>query len=300
MGGIDIYPPSQPSGMTLAYAEVTANQTGITTEVDLTGLTVTVTVPAGRRIKITTSIYINRTVADGVSVLRIKEGGTQLHQADYFVRNAAEAQTVERSVVITPSAGTHTYKLTLALGTGTGSTGLVAAATFPAYILVEDVTGTIYPAGTLVTSGLIASEPWTLYIPTWASVSGSQPSIGNGQLFMRYIKNGRTVNGIFYFQAGSTTNYGQAATAWTWSLPFTAQGAFVWQPIGMMQCFKDASNCAHSLIRVYGSDGLNNKLHVVFHGAQPVGAESFVGPSVPWTWATSNEIAGYFTYETVS
>ena len=37
----------------LGYAQVVANQAGIgTTEVDLTGLTVTVTVPAGRRVRI--------------------------------------------------------------------------------------------------------------------------------------------------------------------------------------------------------------------------------------------------------
>ena len=41
-----------PKGV-LGYAQVTANQGSITTGSDLTGLSVTVTVPAGRRLKIT-------------------------------------------------------------------------------------------------------------------------------------------------------------------------------------------------------------------------------------------------------
>jgi hypothetical protein len=289
-------------GSTLGYAEKTANQSITNTQTDVTGLAATVTVPAGRRLRISAFAEIQNTqAAVNYAAMRIHEGATQL-QEDVVPLGVTGANqqygTCTPSVVVTPSAGVHTYNVKAAVQ-NTGGT-LLAGATAPAYILVEDITGAVWPTGSAVTAGMVASEAWTSYTPAWASTSGSQPSIGNGTMWMRYTKIGRTVTGFFYFLAGSSTNYGQAATPWTWSLPLTAQGAFVWQPIGMVQCFKDGSNCAHSIMRVWGSDGLNNKMHVVFHGAQPVGAESMVGPSVPWTWATSNEIAGYFTYEAAS
>src|SRR6266700_2865661 len=63
----------------IGYAEVTANQTGITTEVDLTGLSQAVTVNTSRRIRI--SLYIPR-AASSVSadriLITIYEGATQL------------------------------------------------------------------------------------------------------------------------------------------------------------------------------------------------------------------------------
>jgi hypothetical protein len=47
--------------------------------------------------------------------------------------------TLHASVVLTPSAGSHTYKLSLARAAGTGSLTLGAGATFPAYIMVEGI-----------------------------------------------------------------------------------------------------------------------------------------------------------------
>lgn len=125
------------SGGTLNYAQIVANQEGITTEVDVTGLVVPVTVGAGRRIKISAFINASKTVADGEKHVYIKEGATYL-QVIYEAAGSVGIDTLYGSVILTPSAGPHTYKLA-ADRSGTGTMSLIASATAPAFILVEDI-----------------------------------------------------------------------------------------------------------------------------------------------------------------
>lgn len=138
---------SIPGGW-IGYAEVTANQTISTgTETDLTGLTVTVTVAANRKIRIRGQGIISRSVADGVSVGRIKEGSTELGRwaqhapsaTTEFDAASGDAVSSPAGVFVTPSAGSHTYKLTLQRFSGTGNVVLNAAAGSQAFIMVEDV-----------------------------------------------------------------------------------------------------------------------------------------------------------------
>lgn len=124
---------------TLGYAQVTASQGSITTEVDLTGLAVTVTVAAGRRIRISGYGLFQSTVTDDVCELRIKEGATLLNLWTGTVRPANINKTADAHVILTPSTGSHTYKLTAIRNSGTGTVTFGAAATLPAYILVEDI-----------------------------------------------------------------------------------------------------------------------------------------------------------------
>jgi len=108
--------------------------------VDITGLSVTVTVVAGRRIRITASGAFFDTVATDVVQMNIKEGATQLQQAAIVPGAASANVNVEKSVVIaSPSAGAHTYKVSAIRSTGTGAVTFNAGATFPAFILVEDI-----------------------------------------------------------------------------------------------------------------------------------------------------------------
>lgn len=128
------------AGGTLGYAEVVANQTGIGAPADLTGLTVTVTVAAGRRIRISGATVAGiDTAVDQVS-LRIKEGATQLAEAPNTLTTAGRGYRYDVSTVETPSAGAHTYKLTLGRDTG-ASTAITSYAnsTTPAFLLVEDI-----------------------------------------------------------------------------------------------------------------------------------------------------------------
>lgn len=123
----------------LGYAEVTANQTGITTETDLTSLSVTVTVPSGgRRIKITGYVQAHSTVTSDIYRLRIKESTTVLQDCQFGPQGSTSFNATGVCMgVFTPSSGSHTYKLSLARDAGTGTVNLAASSTNPCYILVE-------------------------------------------------------------------------------------------------------------------------------------------------------------------
>lgn len=124
---------------TLGYAQVVASQATITTEVDLTGLSVAVTVVAGHRIKITAECMFSGTVVDNIAGLFIYEGATALQQRGTLCRPATWNMLAHAEVVLTPSAGAHTYKLRGILWGGTGSVTMYAASTAPAFILVQDI-----------------------------------------------------------------------------------------------------------------------------------------------------------------
>jgi hypothetical protein len=123
----------------LGYAEVTANQGSITTVVDLTDLSVTVTIAPGRRIRISAFTAFASTVADDTAELLIKEGATQLNRADVIQRPADVPSTAIAFYVGNPTAGSHTYKLAALRGAGTGTLTMAASATNPAFLLVEDI-----------------------------------------------------------------------------------------------------------------------------------------------------------------
>lgn len=120
------------------YAQAVTNQSGITTEVDLTSLTVTVTVGSGRRIRIVGSVYVSGGTGDTCK-LKIMEGATQLQERQLMF-SGGNAVALDATVSITPTAAAHTYKLTLTRSAGAAGTIVSnASATSPAFILVEDI-----------------------------------------------------------------------------------------------------------------------------------------------------------------
>lgn len=128
-----------PKGV-LGYSTATVDQTGISTETDLTGLSKAVTVGTGRLVVIEVQVNAARTVADGYTVVRIKEGTTVIQEAFVTPGLAGVAQTFGFSCApLTPTAGAHTYKVSLARGSGTGTINSNASATALAFILVEDI-----------------------------------------------------------------------------------------------------------------------------------------------------------------
>lgn len=123
------------AGGQLGYAQVVANQATITAEVDITGLSVTVTVGTGRRVKITGSLYWTNTGTAGTDLTKIYEDGVQINERAIPANTAAHG--VECVVVKTPTAGSRTYKVRGQATAGTGTSN--ASATFPAFIVVEDI-----------------------------------------------------------------------------------------------------------------------------------------------------------------
>ena len=121
----------------LGYAQVTAGQGSITTAVDLTGLSVSVTVAASRRVRVSWSTRYSGS-GGGMSITtKCMEGATQLQMAEAQVASNLFGLTIGGAVVLTPSAGAHTYKLQAQGNSGTAQ--LVASATDPSWLLVEDL-----------------------------------------------------------------------------------------------------------------------------------------------------------------
>lgn len=130
---------SQVATTTLGIAQATSNfSTTSSTAVQVTGLSVTVTVPTGgRRIKITAYIRdLSNSSSSGYAILSIWDGavgtGTLLNEGQ--ILNATTPVTA--IAVVNPSAGSKTYNIGLKIAvTGTGL--IEAATTAPAIILVE-------------------------------------------------------------------------------------------------------------------------------------------------------------------
>jgi hypothetical protein len=133
------------AGGWLGYVQATSNQGSITGETALTVLAggtgaVTVTVGTSRRIKVEFHGSMeNDTNNDGCSI-RIKESTTQLVRRDFPCPTSGASQGVYAAVVLTPSAGSHTYTVYGARGLGLGGTvTLDASSDSPAYLLVTDI-----------------------------------------------------------------------------------------------------------------------------------------------------------------
>jgi len=121
----------------IGEALVTASQASITAETDLTNLTVTVTAGANRRLKISATVPVQNSTPNVQMILSIKEGATYLQQGALIVAGTSVYETIHVEVDLTPTTGSHTYKLALQAAAGTGA--MAATANHPAFLLVEDI-----------------------------------------------------------------------------------------------------------------------------------------------------------------
>lgn len=127
--------PRDPNRRLLGYRQIISNYTG-TIAADVTGLSVPVIVPTGRKIVIKSHNYgMSSTTAGCILGHKIVEGATQLAAsspnepaANYVIQGNPEYMTA-------PTAGLHTYKVTA--GASAGSFTLTAGSNAPAFIRVE-------------------------------------------------------------------------------------------------------------------------------------------------------------------
>jgi hypothetical protein len=133
------------SAITLGYkSDSTGFTTAVTTDTQISGMTVTVTIPAGgRRVKITAyyGLFFNSNTTNA-GFLTIWDGtvgtGTKLAQASGGYISGSVANGIIAMAVVTPAAGSKTYNLgayTAGAGTLTGS----ASSTNQGFILVETI-----------------------------------------------------------------------------------------------------------------------------------------------------------------
>lgn len=132
---------SLPAGW-LGYVEDTTGQGSITTEATLTGLSVTVTINASRRIEIRVKAAAQSTVAGDTVLYRIKEGGTTLDSLPLPITAGGGPGAIGCEFALgghTPTAGLHTYSVSLARSSGTGTITHSASATQRSWIRVLDI-----------------------------------------------------------------------------------------------------------------------------------------------------------------
>lgn len=133
------------NAITLGYAQITAAVNG-TTLAQVTGLTVTVTIPAGgRKIKITAwTGNLGQSASGDQAIMSVWDGvvgsGTQLTQATFTsgFNGAGFGVATSAVAVVTPAAGSKTYNVGI-FNNGGGTATVGAAATSPAFILVEAI-----------------------------------------------------------------------------------------------------------------------------------------------------------------
>lgn len=123
----------------LAYAEKTTAQGSIgNTLTDVTGLSITFTAVANRRIRLSARGAVIASGTTGFCNMGLHEGATGLQYSEVNMPNVAgNGVGLYIDVVIVPTAGAHTYKVVAMASTGTMT--YHAAANRPAYILAEDL-----------------------------------------------------------------------------------------------------------------------------------------------------------------
>lgn len=124
----------------VGYAETTGVQDGITSETNITDLSVTVDVAAGRRLRI--EHYIGNVRGTNVgdrATLRIRQDGTQIQNRHHVIQDTSAGGGGTMVAYETPGAGTFTFKVTLQRTSGTGSVGHAAAGSAPGHLVVEDI-----------------------------------------------------------------------------------------------------------------------------------------------------------------
>jgi hypothetical protein len=127
------------SAIKLGSTSITSNFTlssSQTTPTQVTGLTSTVTIPAGGRDLKITAFTASLSPAAGVAVMSIWDGvvnsGTQLAQAN----SAANNGSICVALVSAPAAGSKTYNIGVS-NSGANNVTVGASATQPSFILVE-------------------------------------------------------------------------------------------------------------------------------------------------------------------
>jgi len=133
------------SAITLGYAQITTNVTTTATSASYaTGLTITVTIPAGgRRVKVTVYTVALNTSGSGNAQMSLWTGasaGTLTTQLQQWNAPQGTNLNAGASMIFShiPSAGLLTYNIGFN-STSAGTTTLSAASNLPAFILVEAI-----------------------------------------------------------------------------------------------------------------------------------------------------------------
>ena len=141
------------------------------------------------------------------------------------------------------------------------------------------------PAAGGVTAAFIAHRQQN-YTCVWNQASGVQPSIGNGSITSSVTYNGYLVHVYIRVVMGSTTTFGNGATAWQFSLPRIATGVSN-QYIPAAYIKQNSGNFIY-----LGQIAIGSGEQVVTIGYQNQSVRS----TWPYTWAAGDTIEMSFDY----
>jgi hypothetical protein len=138
--GFSVADANSPAGGWLGYAQITSNSANFnTTLTDISGLSQAVTVNSNRRIKVTVDFSVELDANAAVNFF-IREGSTVLRGMQRAWGSTGAADHIHFHVVLTPTSGSHTYKLSASRAPSGGNNVWVVASTdAPASILIEDL-----------------------------------------------------------------------------------------------------------------------------------------------------------------
>lgn len=186
-----------PSSVLARSSPITTN-TAVGAETTI-GSSLVVTVPDGRVLKLNFNCQVNNDTTPGQVVTRFKEGATELGRASVDDMLNAGSALVDGSIIVTPTAGTHTYSLT---GTklGGGVCSYIQDSSVHNSFWIEDITGAMW-SGAQVTAGMVASEAWVPYTPALSNIT-----LGNGTVSGRWFRLGRLIYAQGIINFGSTSS----------------------------------------------------------------------------------------------
>lgn len=124
------------------------------------------------------------------------------------------------------------------------------------------------------------ADAWTAYVPTWTG-SGSNPVLNNGTLTASYKQVGKHVEYRGLLTIGSTTTFGSGF--WRFSLPVTGVAT---DQVGVSQLLDSGTQDKAASCYLVSTTLL-----------QPTSSAGGVTPTVPHTWATSDQIRWHISYE---
>lgn len=141
-----VRPWNMPWGA-IACVNVTSNQTGITTEADVTSLSVTFTALANRQYKVEALVPLSGTSGDTARAKLTDASAVVSNDAQVTFGVTASEYKVYTYVLETYAAGSITRKVRVVRQAGAGGTvTMAAAATQPAVLLVTDIGPTGAPS----------------------------------------------------------------------------------------------------------------------------------------------------------
>lgn len=127
---------------------------------------------------------------------------------------------------------------------------------------------------------------WVPYQPDWRAPT-TDPAIVNGDLRGRYLRIGRFVKVNIQLTAGSSTTFGSGD--WTFSVPFTsASYGFKYTGSAYLLDSGTTNSIGISLL-----DSDSDVLSIYINSNA-----SALDASVPWTWASGDELSVELSYET--